>query len=62
MFAKDMPPVIGEVRVKDFMLRHRDLLGRTVNDVTVLEALKQKESDKALRAGYTPYEIGEMRW
>jgi len=60
--AKDMPGVIGEVRVKDFMLRHRKMLGLTDNEVQVLEVLKENEIDKAMRFGYTPFEIGEKRW
>jgi hypothetical protein len=62
LLGNGMNAVLAEIHVKDFMLRHRNMLRLTNNDVTVLEDLKQREIDKALRAGYTPYEFGETRW
>jgi len=38
-------------RLKDFMVRHRKLLGLSDNDVKVLEALKQGEIEKAAQKG-----------
>lgn len=62
LFDRDMPRLVGEVRVKEFMLRHARMLGLTENDMTVVEALREMEIRKALRAGYVPYEIWEKRW
>lgn len=44
--------VILEVHVKDFMIRHKRLLGLSENDVAVLEAHKLKEIEKAELQGY----------
>jgi hypothetical protein len=60
--SKNMPRLVGEVRVKDFMLRHQTLLGLTDNEALVLKALKQNEIEKALRAGHTDFEIEVKRW
>lgn len=43
--------VILEIDVKDFMVRHRKLLGLSNNDVKVLEALKEGEIEKAAQKG-----------
>lgn len=51
---KDQYDVILEIEVKDFMIRHRKLLGLSDNDVAVLDSLKQREIQEASRLG--------MRW
>ncbi len=43
--------VILEIEVKDFMIRHRQLLGLSDNDLKVLEVLKQEEIEKASLEG-----------
>ncbi|CAN5116345.1 hypothetical protein BH10CYA1_BH10CYA1_63230 [soil metagenome] len=49
----ELPTVIREIHVKDFMLRHPALLGLTQNDMTVLESLISKEITKAQEKGWT---------
>jgi hypothetical protein len=41
------------MHVKDFIIRHRKLLGLTENDVTVMNALKQDAVKTLNRLGYT---------
>ncbi|MCB9471469.1 MAG: hypothetical protein H6677_24555 [Candidatus Obscuribacterales bacterium] len=43
---------MAEVDVKDFMIRHKTMLGLSEKDVAVLEALKQKELDKLIKRGW----------
>lgn len=57
-----MPVEIAEVRVKDFMLRHPKMLGLVDNDCRVLKQLKYIEFQKAVRRGFTQYEIEEKKW
>jgi hypothetical protein len=57
-----MPEEIAEVKVKDFMLRHQKLLGLTENDCSVLQVMKQREIEYAMRRGFTQYEIEVKRW
>lgn len=57
-----MPDEIAEIKVKDFMLRHKKMLGLTSNDFTVLKAMKQKEIDYAKKRGFTQDEIEVKRW
>lgn len=49
----DLPREIAEIHVKDFMLKHANLLGLTENDITVLRELKTMEIEKARLRGYT---------
>jgi hypothetical protein len=49
---RDQERVILEVHVKDFMIRHRKLLGLSDHDVEMLEALKAKELDRAEMQGH----------
>lgn len=49
---KDAERVILEVHVKDFMIRHRKLLGLSDTDVEILEAMKEIELMKAEKQGH----------
>jgi hypothetical protein len=44
------------------MLRHQKLLGLTENDCSVLQVMKQREIEYAMRRGFTQYEIEVKRW
>ena len=49
---KDQDRVILELHVKDFMIRHRRMLGLSDEDVQMLEALKLEELKRAEMQGY----------
>lgn len=49
---KDKERVILELHVKDFMIRHRKILGLSDNDVEMLEVLKGKELERAEMHGH----------
>ena len=49
---KDIDSVILEMHVKDFMIRHRRMLGLSDSDVQMLEALKVEELKRAKMRGY----------
>jgi len=53
--AKNVPPAIAEVRLKDFMISHRRLLGLTDNEIEVLKDLRRREKQNALARGYNDY-------
>lgn len=57
-----IPDEILEVKVKDFMIRHSKWLGLEQGDVDYLKLLKEREFQRALERGYTPYEIEGKRW
>ncbi len=50
--TQKVPREIVEYRVKDFMIRHSQMLGLGENDVLILEALREREALKARRWGY----------
>jgi hypothetical protein len=49
---KDKERVILELHVKDFMIRHRKLLGLSNNDIEMLEAMKDRELRRAEMQGH----------
>lgn len=49
---QDLDKIILELHVKDFMIRHRKLLGPSDADVQMLEALKLEELKRANMQGY----------
>lgn len=49
---QDLDKIILELHVKDFMIRHRKLLGLSDADVQMLEALKLEELKRANMQGY----------
>ena len=57
-----MPEEIAEFKVKDFMLRHRRLLGLDENDCAVLRVMRQREKEYAQRRGFNEHEIEVKRW
>ncbi len=48
----DTPAVIREIHVKDFMIRHADLLRLNDREVTQLKAIKQAEVERAYKQGW----------
>lgn len=57
-----MPEEIAEFKVKDFMIRHRKMLGLDENDCAVLRIMRQREKEYAIRRGFSVYEIEVKRW